>query len=160
MNRANRVLQVLLAMQKVEGSNPFSRFKKAAICRSFSLRQPASASASPCTQCGPARLDVPVGAEKDCICRSFADDRTTDLLRGARKVKGSSRAARVSQDQAILSAPAVEKQRSHPGLLFVVQPRSATGPTGARLRLHRGESAVTVTAAGGPRCAEIASVTT
>jgi hypothetical protein len=24
-------------MQKVEGSNPFSRFKKAAICRSFRL---------------------------------------------------------------------------------------------------------------------------
>jgi hypothetical protein len=56
--------------------------QKAAICRSFSTRQPASASASPCTQCAPARLDVPVGAEKDRICRSFADARTTDLLHG------------------------------------------------------------------------------
>jgi hypothetical protein len=56
--------------------------QKAAICTSFWLRQPASASASPCTQCGPVRLDVPVGAEKDRICRSFADARTTDLLHG------------------------------------------------------------------------------
>jgi hypothetical protein len=29
----------LLAMQKVEGSNPFSRFQKACVCRSFSLVQ-------------------------------------------------------------------------------------------------------------------------
>jgi Domain of unknown function (DUF427) len=85
--RREREPCALLAMQKVVGSNPISRLKKAAICRSISTRQPASASASPCTQCAPARLDVPVGAEKEGICRSLADARTTDLLhRGGSKV--------------------------------------------------------------------------
>jgi hypothetical protein len=38
---------LLLAMQKVEGSNPFSRSGKACICRPFSWTQSAGASASP-----------------------------------------------------------------------------------------------------------------
>jgi hypothetical protein len=64
----------------------------------FSIRQPASASASPCTQCAPAGLDMPVGAEKDRICRSFADARTTDLLRGRQKGQGfESRGPRVAR---------------------------------------------------------------
>jgi hypothetical protein len=89
---------VLLAMQKVEGSNPFSRFAKGCDLQVFLTRQPASASASPCTQCAPARLDVPVGAEKDRICRSFANAQTTDLLHGGQKGQGfESRGPRVAR---------------------------------------------------------------
>jgi hypothetical protein len=39
-------LQVLLAMQKVEGSNPFSRSLKACTCRPFSWAQSAAAGAA------------------------------------------------------------------------------------------------------------------
>jgi Domain of unknown function (DUF427) len=129
--RREREPCALLAMQKVVGSNPISRLKKAAICRSISTRQPASASASPCTQCAPARLDVPVGAEKEGICRSLADARTTDLLhrggqqghrhpahvaraqralggRGGRRVAPPSRALRVG-----LRPPLVRAARGH-----------------------------------------------
>jgi hypothetical protein len=76
---------------------PSAASERLAICRSFSFRQPASASASPCTQCAPAGLDVPVGAEKDRICRSFAHDRTTDLLRGQKGQGFESRGPRVAR---------------------------------------------------------------
>ena len=45
---------LLLAMQKVVGSNPISRFRKTCICRSSSLRQSPCSSASGRTDSGPA----------------------------------------------------------------------------------------------------------
>jgi hypothetical protein len=50
--RAEWALHLLLAMQKVEGSNPFSRFQEGLHCRSLSLDQSGSASASGRTDSG------------------------------------------------------------------------------------------------------------
>jgi hypothetical protein len=49
---ADQETHVLLAMQKVEGSNPFSRFEKGLLCRSFSLRRSPCSSASGRTDSG------------------------------------------------------------------------------------------------------------
>jgi hypothetical protein len=54
--RVESARHVLLAMQKVEGSNAFSRFQKTCICRSF------SGGIGLCVDFAPDRLDVPTGS--------------------------------------------------------------------------------------------------
>jgi hypothetical protein len=81
--RAASGLQVLLAMQKVEGSNPFSRFRKGLICRSFSLAQSPCSSASGRTDSGLAAI---VGAVKENarFAGRFSFVRAEVILQGCR----------------------------------------------------------------------------
>jgi hypothetical protein len=74
-------------MQKVEGSNPFSRSQKACICRSFWPRQSDSASASPGTERGLTATPVWETLRKTLLCRHLLTTRTTDLFPGRRRSK-------------------------------------------------------------------------
>ena len=68
-------------MQKVEGSNPFSRFKKACICRSFSwgsrLVRLLRAGPKP----DPRQSRGTFDSKNGTVCREFWIGRTVDLLR-------------------------------------------------------------------------------
>jgi hypothetical protein len=82
--RTERGSYVLLAMQKVEGSNPFSRSRKGLHLQVFSsslCAQSAGASASPGTQWVPAARPQREALGNRPVCRSFVGTRTCDLLR-------------------------------------------------------------------------------
>jgi hypothetical protein len=68
-------------MQKVEGSNPFSRFEKAFICGSFLCAQSARAFAFAGHPMGAPGGQRPTGATQNKpVCRHFLMTRTIDLL--------------------------------------------------------------------------------
>ena len=73
--------ELLLAMQKVEGSNPFSRFEKACICRSFSCAQSAGASASPDNDWTIVSAATRGRGQKVLLSRRFRAPSTLELLR-------------------------------------------------------------------------------
>ena len=80
--------ELLLAMQKVEGSNPFSRFVKACDLQAFSVSQ-----VGKCVCIGVHPLWTGAGRTieslpKALICRDFARPRTADLLQVRRRSKG------------------------------------------------------------------------
>jgi hypothetical protein len=73
-------LQALLAMQKVEGSNPFSRFQEGPHLQVFFVRESAGAFASPGTQWVPGGQHAAGASQNKSVCRHFLMTRTIDLL--------------------------------------------------------------------------------
>ena len=73
--------ELLIAMQKVEGSNPFSRFRKACICRSFCFGQSGSASASADNDWTIVPLADLASGPRVLLCSRFLATSTLDLLR-------------------------------------------------------------------------------
>jgi hypothetical protein len=67
-------------MQKVEGSNPFSRFNKGLRLQAFSCAQSAGAFASRGTQWAPAGQRAAGAIQNRLIRRHFLMTRTIDLL--------------------------------------------------------------------------------
>ena len=74
---AEREPYALLAMQKVEGSKPFSRFAKACICRPFWFRQSPCSSASGRTDSGLAARRSSAASRKTAGLQ--ADSRSSEL---------------------------------------------------------------------------------
>src|SRR5919198_3020514 len=75
-------VDLLLAMRKVEGSNPFSRFRKGPHLQAFSWAQSAGAFASPGTQWAPGGQNTAGATQNNPVCRHFLMTRTIDLLPG------------------------------------------------------------------------------
>jgi hypothetical protein len=67
-------------MQKVEGSNPFSRFVKACDLQAFSCAQSAGAFASPGTKWVPGGQCAAGATQNKAVWRHFLMTRTIDLL--------------------------------------------------------------------------------
>jgi hypothetical protein len=68
---AGREVRVLLAMQKVEGSNPFSRFPKGVHLQVFFVYAVGGPSAFRRTETGPAASREDAAAGKAAVCRAM-----------------------------------------------------------------------------------------
>jgi hypothetical protein len=105
-------------MQKVEGSNPFSRSKKACICRSFSFGQSLGSSASGRTDSGLRLDDRRWFQAKRPVCRPIRACPNRCPPAGPQKVKCSDAAAvarfipQTARSRVRMPADAVQRSRS------------------------------------------------
>jgi hypothetical protein len=105
-------------MQKVEGSNPFSRSKKACICRSFSFGQSLGSSASGRTDSGLRLDDRRWFQAKRPVCRPIRACPNRCPSAGPQKVKCSDAAAvarfipQTARSRVRMPADAVQRSRS------------------------------------------------